>query len=231
VVALSPGMAAGVRAAAPGARVAVIPNSADLDLFDPAHAPPGERDGVPEEAFVALYAGTLGRANSSTELVDIATELARRGGGDVRIVVIGDGHERAGMERLARERGLANLVFLGKLPKTEVAAWHGAAALTLCLFKPYPVLATCSPNKLFDSLAAGRPVLNNTDGWIRDLLAASGAGQTFTANDAATAAAHIVALRDDPARRRAMGEAARRLAEGEFARTRLAAQFAELFQP
>jgi len=231
VVALSPGMADGVRAAAPGARVVVIPNSADLDLFDPAHAAPPDRDGVPADAFVALYAGTLGRANSSTELVDIATELARRGGGDLRIVVVGDGYERAGMETLARERGLTNLVFLGKRPKTEVAAWHGAAAMTLCLFKPFPVLATCSPNKLFDSLAAGRPVLNNTDGWIRELLAASGAGESFTAGDAAGAAAHILALRDDPARRRAMGAAARRLAEGEFARDRLAAKFAELFQP
>jgi glycosyltransferase involved in cell wall biosynthesis len=231
VVALSPGMADGVRAVAPGAHVPVIPNSADLDLFDPAHAPPVERDGVPAGAFVALYAGTLGRANSSTELVDIATELARRGAADVRIVVIGDGYERTGMERLARERGLANLVFLGKLPKTEVAAWHGTAALTLCLFKPYPVLATCSPNKLFDSLAAGRPVLNNTDGWIRDLLATSGAGESFSAGDASNAAALIVALRDDPVRRRAMSEAARRLAEGEFARDRLAAQFAELFRP
>jgi len=122
-------------------------------------------------------------------------------------------------------------VFLGKRPKTEVAAWHGAAALTLCLFKPFPVLATCSPNKLFDSLAAGRPVLNNTDGWIRDLLARSGAGESFPAGDAARAADLIVALRDDPGRRRAMGERARRLAETEFARDALAARFAELFRP
>jgi glycosyltransferase involved in cell wall biosynthesis len=231
VVALSPGMAEGVLAAAPDARVVVIPNSADLDLFDPGIAPPASANGVTGGTFVALYAGTLGRANSSTELVDIATELERRGGGDVRIVVVGDGYERAGMERLARERGLTTLVFLGKRPKTEVAAWHGAAAVTLCLFKPFPVLATCSPNKLFDSLAAGRPVINNTDGWIRDLLARSGAGESYRAGDAPAAAALLLALRDDPGRRRAMGDAARRLAEQEFARDRLAAQFAELFRP
>jgi glycosyltransferase involved in cell wall biosynthesis len=231
VVALSPGMADGVRHAAPAARVVTIPNSADLDLFRPGHpVPPPVREAV-DGRFVALYAGTLGRANSSTELVDIASELARRGAGDVRIVVVGDGFERAAMERLARERGLDNLLFVGKRPKTEVAAWHEAAAVTLCLFKPFPVLATCSPNKLFDSLAAGRPVINNTNGWIRDLLERSGAGVSVPAGDAARAADAILALRDDPGRRAAMGEQARRIAAAEFARDRLAAEFAELFAP
>ena len=230
VVALSPGMAAGVRAVEPRANVVTIPNAADLDLFRPDIAPTAATAAL-NGGFMVLYAGTLGRANSSTELVDIATALARRRADDVRIVVIGDGYERANMERLAAERGLANLVFLGKLPKTEVAAWHGAAAMTLCLFKPYPVLATCSPNKLFDSLAAGRPVLNNTDGWIRDLLSRTQTGESFAAGDAERAADQIVALRDDAVRRRAMGERARRVAETEFARDTLAGQFAELFRP
>jgi glycosyltransferase involved in cell wall biosynthesis len=230
VVALSPGMAAGVRAVEPRANVVTIPNAADLDLFRPDIAPTAATAAA-NGGFMVLYAGTLGRANSSTELVDIATVLARRRADDVRIVVIGDGYERANMERLATERGLANLVFLGKLPKTEVAAWHGVAAMTLCLFKPYPVLATCSPNKLFDSLAAGRPVLNNTDGWIRDLLSRTQTGESFAAGDAERAADQIVGLRDDAARRRAMGERARQVAETEFARDTLALQFAELFRP
>jgi glycosyltransferase involved in cell wall biosynthesis len=230
VVALSPGMAAGVRAVEPRANVVTIPNAADLDLFRPDIAPTAATAAA-NGGFMVLYAGTLGRANSSTELVDIATALARRRADDVRIVVIGDGYERANMERLATERGLANLVFLGKLPKTEVAAWHGVAAMTLCLFKPYPVLATCSPNKLFDSLAAGRPVLNNTDGWIRDLLSRTQTGESFAAGDAERAADQIVGLRDDAVRRRAMGARARQVAETEFARDTLALQFAELFRP
>ena len=230
VVALSPGMAAGVRAVEPRANVVTIPNAADLDLFRPDIAPTAATAAA-NGGFMVLYAGTLGRANSSTELVDIATALARRRADDVRIVVIGDGYERANMERLATERGLANLVFLGKLPKTEVAAWHGAAAMTLCLFKPFPVLATCSPNKLFDSLAAGRPVLNNTDGWIRDLLSRTQTGESFAAGDAERAADQIVALRDDAVRRRAMGQRARHVAETEFARDTLAGRFAELFRP
>jgi glycosyltransferase involved in cell wall biosynthesis len=230
VVALSPGMAEGVKRVWPRADVVTIPNSADLDLFHPGHPLPDPIRAAAEGRFIVLYAGTLGRANGTLELVDIAAELARRGATDVEIVVIGDGAERAQMETLARERGLGNLRFLGKRPKTEVAAWHEAAALTLCLFKPYPVLATCSPNKLFDSLAAGRPVVNNTDGWMREMLARTGSGLTYHAGDARAATDAILALRDDPARRAAMSAAARATAEREFARDRLAVEFAETFR-
>lgn len=229
VVALSPGMAEGVTKVAPGTRVEVIPNSADLDVFSPSHPVPPAIGAVANGTFVVLYAGTLGRANSSGEIVELAAELKRRDASRVRIVVVGDGYERAAMERDARERGLTNLMFAGLKSKLEVAGWHAAAALTLCAFKPFPVLATCSPNKLFDSLAAGRPVLNNTDGWIQDLLERAGAGETFRSGDVAGAASQIIELENDPARREAMGRKARELAEREFSRDVLALRFAELF--
>lgn len=229
VVALSPGMASGVRDVAPEARIVTIPNAADLDLFHPGHPVPDAVRRAAAGRFVVLYAGTLGRANGTTELVDIAAEMARRGAHDVDIVVIGDGAERGEMERLARERGLDRLRFLGKLPKTDVAAWHEAASLTLCLFKPFPVTGTCSPNKLFDSLAAGRPVVNNTNGWMAEMLARTGSGLSYTAGDVAAAADLILSLRDNTPFRLAMGETARATAERVYARDRLAAEFAELF--
>ena len=230
VVALSPGMADGVRRAWPKACVVTIPNSADLDLFHPGLAVPDTIRAQVDGRFVVLYAGTLGRANGTLELVEIAAELERRGADRVEIVVIGDGAERAKMETLAHERGLSNLRFLGKRPKTEVAAWHEAAAITLCLFKPFPVLATCSPNKLFDSLAAGRPVVNNTDGWMREMLERTGSGLSYHAGDTREAADRILQLQNDGERRLAMGAAARATAESEFARDRLAAEFAETFR-
>jgi glycosyltransferase involved in cell wall biosynthesis len=228
VVALSPGMARGVQEAAPGTAVEVIPNAADLRLFFPAREVPPAIAERTRGRFVALYAGTVGRANGGGEIVDLAATLQGRGADDVLILVIGDGSELAGMQRQVHERSLRNLELLGNRPKTETAGWHAAAAVTLCLFKPYPVLATCSPNKLFDSLAAGRPVINNTDGWIREMLAESDCGLTYPAGDVERAADLLLALRDDPARLRAMGERARRLAEDRFSRDRLAERYSDL---
>ncbi len=228
VVALSPGLAEGVLQAVPSSTVVTIPNAADLEVFFPGHPVPSEIRSESDGRFVVLYAGTLGRANNGTEIVDLAAELNARQAHDVKLVVIGDGHERPEMERLARERGLANLAFLGNRPKTEVAAWHEVAGATLCGFKPVPVLATCSPNKLFDSLAAGKPVLNNTAGWMRDMLDRGGAGFSYRYGDVATAADQILSLRDDPSRRAEMGRRARLLAESEFSRDLLARRYLEL---
>lgn len=228
VVALSPGMAAGVTAAVSGTTVEVIPNAADLDLFDPERPAPAALASGTNGRFTALYAGTLGRANSGGEIVDLAAELERRGAGDVDIVVIGDGYELAGMERRARDEGLDHLKLIGIRPKTETAGWLAASDVTLCLFKPYPVLATNSPNKLFDSLAAGRPVLNNTDGWIKDMLAEADCGATYPAGDVRAAADLLLAMRDDPARLAAMGRRARALAERRFSRDLLAQRYEAL---
>jgi glycosyltransferase involved in cell wall biosynthesis len=228
VVALSPGMARGVEQAVPGTRVEVIPNAADLDLFDPAQPPPASIAGEVDGRFVALYAGTLGRANSGGEIVDLAAELKRRGADDIDIVVIGDGYELDEMRRRVAAERLDHLRLIGVRPKTETAGWLAASRVTLCLFKPFPVLATNSPNKLFDSLAAGRPVLNNTDGWIKDMLAEADCGATYAPGDVATAAEILIGLSADPARLAAMGARARTLAEQRFSRDLLAGRYSEL---
>ena len=230
VVALSPGMARGVEQVAPGTDVEIIPNAADLELFYPGHAVAPSIAEQTRGKFVILYAGTVGRANSGGEMVDIAIELQRRGADDMLIVVIGDGYELPEMKRRSQEAGLRNLRLLGNRPKTELADWHAASAVTLCLFKPVPVHATNSPNKLFDSLAAGRPVLNNTDGWVRDMLADADCGMTYTPGDIAGAADLLLALRDDPERLRGMSQRARALAEQRFSRDLLAKQYSALFE-
>ena len=56
------------------------------------------------------------------------------------------------------------------MAKEELAGIVGAADVTLTIFAPYPVLETNSPNKFFDSLAAGKPAVVNLDGWVRRLV-------------------------------------------------------------
>jgi glycosyltransferase involved in cell wall biosynthesis len=164
------------------------------------------------------------------ELVDIAEELQRRGAGDVLLVMIGDGAERPMVEQAVRDRGLDNVLFLGQRSKTEVADWHAAAGLVLTGIKPFPVLATASPNKVFDALAAGRVVLYNTEGWLRDILVERDSGQSYPTGEVGRAVDMILALRDDPAERLRIESRARALAVEMFSRDDLAAKFAELFE-
>ena len=164
----------------------------------------------------------MGEANDLTQVLDAAALLRERGEGGIRFLLQGDGKRRAALEREIRARGLENVVLLP--PGDKLAAARLAAASDACMtiFKQVPILATNSPNKLFDTFAAGRPAIVNTDGWQRTLVEEHEAGLFTRPGDPADLAEQVLALRDDPARARRMGENGRRLAEREFDRRLLA---------
>jgi glycosyltransferase involved in cell wall biosynthesis len=199
LIALSPG----IQAALPPGRSALVPNSADLDLFDPAAS---------RGPFQVAYFGAMGEANDLTAAVEAARLLP-----DVSFVLMGDGKRREALERSAPP----NVEFRSGT-KEDVARVAEASSACLTLFKDVPVLATNSPNKLFDTFAAGRPAIVNMDGWMRELVEDNDAGVYVRAGDAADLAEKVAWLRDNPARAEAMGRNARALAEREFGRDELA---------
>ncbi len=201
LVALSPG----IQAALPPGKSALVPNSADLDLFDPAPHP---------GPFQVSYFGAMGEANDLTAAVEAARLLP-----EVRFVLMGDGKRREELERAAP----ANVEFRTGT-KRDVARLAGESSACLTLFKDVPVLATNSPNKLFDTFAAGRPAIVNMDGWMRRLVEDNEAGLYVRAGDAEDLARKLAWLRDHPEEVERMGRNARALAEREFDRERLAAR-------
>ena len=224
VVALSPGMREGVIAAGvPSERVALIPNASDLDLFSPAVDPGDlrERLGL-GEAFVCAYFGTMGEANDLTQVVEAAALLRETGDDDIRFVLQGDGKRRPAIEREVRARGLSNVVLLPAGDKHAAARLAAASDACMTIFKDVPILATNSPNKLFDTFAAGRAAIVNTDGWQRALVEEHEAGVFARPADPHALAERVRELRDDPERRHRYGANGRALAEREFDRRLLA---------
>jgi glycosyltransferase involved in cell wall biosynthesis len=203
----------------PPDKLVFVPNACDLELFSPEKV---DRDFRPRHGlvgkFVALYAGAMGRANGLGQLLDAATALHDAGRDDVALVAIGDGGRRPYLEARARELGLDNLLILPPIPKQRLAGVVGAADVTLTLFASDPMFETNSPNKFFDSLAAGRPVVVNLDGWLHRVVDDARAGVYVPAGDGAALAAALAALADEPALVARMATNARRLAEREFDR-------------
>ncbi|MEN6429367.1 MAG: glycosyltransferase family 4 protein, partial [Coriobacteriales bacterium] len=111
VVALSPGMVAGVVAEGiPPERVHMVPNSADLDLFYPSEKDTDflRRLGVPEGAFVVGYAGAIGPSNAVEAHVPAAARvLHERGRDDIVFVIAGDGKSLPALTEAVR--GLPNV--------------------------------------------------------------------------------------------------------------------------
>ena len=224
VVALSPGIREGVIGAGVSTRdVTLIPNASDLDVFSPSLDPEGLRERLGLDGrFVCSYFGTMGEANDLSQVVEAAAVLESGGDQSVTFVLQGDGKRRASVEDEVRRRGLGNVVLLPAGDKASAARLAAASDACMTIFKDVPILATNSPNKLFDTFAAGRPAVVNTPGWQRDLVERNEAGVFARPGDPADLAAQVLRLRDDPAMAAAYGRNARRLAEGEFDRRLLA---------
>lgn len=222
VVALSPGMAEWVRRVPDAAPVTVIPNACDNDLFgSPSPAVDLPLPVTPGKC-IAIYTGSLGLMDDAMQLVEAAVALRDEGADEIELVIVGDGKERDAMEARARAAGLTNIHFMGQHPKHRVAAWLGQATCALITFKNLPVLNTVSPNKFFDALASGVPVIQTTGGWLRDLIEREGCGLNVPPNDPRAMAGAIRRICGDEGLRRQMSDQARRLATGEFDRDRLA---------
>lgn len=232
VIALSPGMADGVLAAGGrNERLVTIPNASDIELFDPALAQRDllERWGCAKK-FVAVHAGSMGEANGLEYLLDAAAVLKARGNANIRILIMGSGGTRERLERRAFDEGLDNVVFTGSIRRRDLGAVVSSADACIVSFADLPVLATNSPNKLFDGLAAGLPIIVNSSGWTRDVIERGGAGRWVDVTDAQQLADALVELSADAELCERQGAAARRLAVDVFARERLATRFREVLE-
>jgi len=210
-------------------KLVVIPNLADVELFQAAEPNPDYFEGLGlDGAFVALYTGAMGQANGVHQLADAARRLRDAGEDGIHIVALGNGSERGWLEEQARE--LPNLRVPPPVAREEIAGIVRAAGATITLYAPYEILETGSPNKFFDSLAAGKPVVVNTDGWLRRLAEDNRAGLYAPAGDAEAMAQALVHLAREPELAEELGKNGRALAEREFDRNLLAARFVETLE-
>jgi glycosyltransferase involved in cell wall biosynthesis len=178
------------------------------------------------ERFIALYAGAHGISNDLDILLRAAALLRDRP--DILIVLIGDGKEKPRLVEEARKQKLDNICFLPPISKKEMSHALAAADACVAILKRVSLYATVYPNKVFDYMAAGRPVILAIPGVIRELVEEVGAGMYVEPGDPAALAQAIAYLADHPEERIRMGENGRRCIETSFDRPLLADKLAKL---
>jgi len=226
VIALSPGMAAGVASTGyPLERIHVIPNGADLDVFHPDREGEAFRARLPgvEGRPLIGYIGTLGPINGVAYMVDMAAAAARLAP-ELRFLIVGDGREQIRIRERARQLGVLDrtLFMLPAVPKEMAPEAFAACDVVLSLFVDVPEMMSNSANKFFDGLAAGRAIAINYGGWQAELLAQYGIGIRLPENDAESAARQLGEWAAHPGALDKAGRAARQLAEAQFGRDELA---------
>ena len=203
----------------PDERMTFIPNGADADDFRPSADREVLRERYGFSEVVAIYAGAHGPANDLDLLLDAAKVFGS--GGGVNVVFVGDGVEKERLCRRAEAERITNVRFLDPVPKNEIPDLLAAADIGVhCLADVELFRRGVSPNKLFDYMAAGLPVITNTPGVCSDFVNASGGGRAVEPTGIGLALSELAELCHDD--RAELGHRGRTYLEATRSRTAMA---------
>jgi len=233
VIALSPGAKDGICSTGyPLDKVAMIPNAADIDLFQPDTGKLTDpRFGEPDD-FRLVFTGAHGFTNGLDAVLDAAIELKKRGEQGIRFVFIGEGILRESLIQRSKREGLGAMTsWVPSIPKEELARILPQMDAGMMLLKNIPSLYYgTSPNKFFDYIASGLPVINNYPGWLADMIQTHQCGMVVPPDNPVAFADAVVWMREHANEIREMGRRGRKLAETDFSRDKIAVQFIETIE-
>ncbi|MBQ1017255.1 glycosyltransferase family 4 protein [Micromonospora sp. D93] len=224
IVIMAPGVRAAIEATgvAPD-RIAFIPNAADPDDFTPSVGRDELRRRYGFTRRTAVYAGAHGPANGLDLLLAAAEAVP-----EIDVVLVGSGVEKSRLR--AKALGIDNVRFLDPVPKTEIPDLLHAADVGLHVLADVELFrAGVSPNKVFDYMAAGLPILTNSPGIVGDLVMGAAAGYVTPPGNLAHGLTQMVQASPDGLTK--MGAAGRCWIREHQSRTAMAHALTRLLAP
>ena len=206
-------------------KLAVIPNGADTGLFAPdVRAGEAARDALQLDGrFVVAYVGSHGLSHGLGAVLDAAAAQP-----EVTFLLVGDGADRQRLLAERNRRQLSNVIMRESVARSDVPGLYAAADACLVPLRDVPLFSAFVPSKLFEVLAAGRPVIGAVRGEARDILARSGGALLVEPERGDQLAEAIDQLRRDPDLRAELGRRGRAFAQENYDRDALARQYLEM---
>ena len=199
-----------------------IRNGVDLERFVPAEQNAAWRAELGAgERMLALYIGAHGISQGLTTVIDAAALLTDD---EVQVALVGDGADRAAVERHRDDLDLANVSMRQSVERNEVPDVLAAADICLVTLRDIPLFTTFIPSKIFELLAAGKPIVAAVAGEPAGILRDAGA-VVVAPEDASALATAIRELSSDADRRTEMGVRGREYVERNFDRRVLATEY------
>jgi glycosyltransferase involved in cell wall biosynthesis len=193
------------------ARITVIPNGVDTDLFQPA---PKDLELVRryglEGAFTFGYVSNLDHPRENQELLIDATKVLLGRGRRVKALIVGDGARREELEAYARRAGVGAAVrFTGRVPHDEVRGHYAVLDAFVVPRRDERAARMVTPLKPYEALSMARPLVVSNLPALVEIAEPEERGLVFAEGDPAALADALERLIDDPALRERMGQAGR----------------------
>ena len=226
LIGLSPGIVRGIeRHNIELEKIALIPNGCDLDIFN-SQKQPWRPKGVSQDNFMAVFTGAHGIANGLDAVLDAAAELLKTNNTNIKIVLIGQGKLKGSLKSRAIDENLNNIIFLDPVPKDELVGLMASADVGLqVLANIESFYYGTSPNKFFDYLASGLPVITNYPGWVADLISVNNCGYVTPPSDSKAFANTLIKAEKNKEASNNLRMNALKLAKTEFSRESLGLKF------
>lgn len=229
IIALSPGMANGIlEYNISESKTSIIPNMAKIDEFYPRLKNKSLmiQLGLKQESFKLIHFGSLGVANGAMSLIHSA--LLLKNNPDIEFIFIGGGATEKSLIDKCKESNLTNVHFLGRFSMDKTSEIVNFCEASIVSFLDLPILYTNSPNKFFDSLSAGKPLIVNSAGWTKEIVEKYNCGYYVNPKDPQDLVNKLLYLKENPKKIIEMGQESRKLAENKYDKTILCQEFADI---
>mgnify|MGYP003503752938 FL=1 len=232
IIALSPGMQAGVVQYVAKEKTSMIPNMAKIDKFwpRPSDSKVNDQFHLSQSTFKLVYFGTMGMANGIDYLMEAIQILEKRQIQNLEFIFMGEGAKKKDLVSLSSKLSVIKVSVLDRQPMDNVSSIVNNSDVSVCTFSNIPILKTNSPNKLFDSLSAGKASIVNSDGWTKDIVEDYKCGLYASPTDPSDFADKVIFLIENPATLSTMGSNARKLAEDKFDKSYLCKQVKDVLE-
>jgi colanic acid biosynthesis glycosyl transferase WcaI len=207
-----------------GGKLSVVTNGVNLADFENRRDTTSFRrkHGL-EGKFLAVYAGTHGMAHQLEVILQAADRLRERA--DIRFLLVGDGAERELLAAQCRAMALDNVLMLDRVSHDQIPAILMASDAAIVTLRPTPLFELVIPSKIFEAMAARKPIILGVKGKARQIIEEGACGLAFTPGDPVGLADRIVELSGDPALGKMLGENGYKLVSSTYDRKTLARKY------
>lgn len=231
LVALSPGIKSALIDQRTGLPVHMCTNMSDCEFFGIEEARNNElkeRYRL-EDEFVIGYFGAIGKLNSLEYLLNVA-RVSKEKNEKIKFIVIGNGAEKSRLMEIQRTNKLDNVIFVDHVDKYELKKHLTLIDAAYVSFASLQVLESNSPNKFFDALAAGKMIILNIKGWLKESVEKNNCGFYADPENPEQFLEKLRSYRSDRSRLKQCQHNARMLAESEFEKTKLTTQLLKFIE-
>ncbi len=216
IVALSPGMYDRVLSTGINEeKVRMIPNMSKPNEFYPRNKDKStvKEFGILEEQINIIYFGAIGKSNGLIEFLEKFKNVKQN---RFRVIIAGEGSQKLTLEKYIKDENISNVDIVGSYSMSKISDLVNCCDISLVSFADIPILYTNSPNKLFDSLSAGKPIIVNSAGWTKDLVEKNNCGFYYDPKNHKSFDLMMEYIKNDPKNLENMGRNSRKLSESVY---------------